>query len=291
VFFFKDKENIYHPLKTYLYDGLDILSDGTSSFLNGAGIDAPLQVDDKSYLQDHLGSASQLLDAVTGNSKARYDYKSYGALEGNPPALKTLLTYTGREDDGTGLYYYRARYYDPEAEIFISQDPLGDAQRYVGGNPLSFTDPLGLEPFNSAYCPLGVVYDTGGNPTCLPILPLFDTGALVRGFLSACGITATESADSAIKFNSARSAHIFRNAVGHVNPVSPRVRMAYTKLFENVASKSANFRPDFPLPNSAKEAGIKAFTQAYKNGKQVWVFVDRQGHIVNAGVNSIGGLR
>jgi uncharacterized protein RhaS with RHS repeats len=42
------------------------------------------------------------------------------------------------------MYYYRARYYDPEAEIFISQDPLGDAQRYVGGNPLSFTDPLGL---------------------------------------------------------------------------------------------------------------------------------------------------
>jgi RHS repeat-associated protein len=198
VFFFKDKENIYHPLKTYLYDGLDILSDGTSSFLNGAGIDAPLQVDDKSYLQDHLGSASQLLDAVTGNSKARYDYKSYGTLEGNPPALKTPLTYTGREDDQTGLLYYRARYYDPEAEIFISQDPLGDAQRYVGGNPLSFTDPLGLEPFNSGYCPLGVVYDTGGNPTCLPILPFFDTGALVRGFLSTCGITATESADSAI---------------------------------------------------------------------------------------------
>jgi RHS repeat-associated protein len=54
------------------------------------------------------------------------------------------LTYTGREDDQTGLLYYRARYYDPEAEIFISQDPLGDAQRYVGGNPLSFTDPLGL---------------------------------------------------------------------------------------------------------------------------------------------------
>jgi RHS repeat-associated protein len=54
------------------------------------------------------------------------------------------LTYTGREDDQTGLLYYRTRYYDPEAEIFISQDPLGDAQRYVGGNPLSFTDPLGL---------------------------------------------------------------------------------------------------------------------------------------------------
>jgi hypothetical protein len=40
--------------------------------------------------------------------------------------------------------YYRARYYDPELEVFISQDPMGDAQRYVGGNPVRFTDPLGL---------------------------------------------------------------------------------------------------------------------------------------------------
>ncbi len=31
----------------------------------------------------------------------------------------------GREDDGTGLYYYRARYYVPVPGWFISEDPLG----------------------------------------------------------------------------------------------------------------------------------------------------------------------
>lgn len=122
----------------------------TSSF-PFLGIDQPLQLDtslgSQSYLQDHLGSTSQLVDSLNGNSKARYDYKSYGQLEGNGnnPQTSNPFTYTGREDDGTGLLYYRARYYDPELEVFISQDPLGDAQRYVGENPLRFVDPLGLK--------------------------------------------------------------------------------------------------------------------------------------------------
>lgn len=37
------------------------------------------------------------------------------------------LKYTGREDDGTGLYYYRARYYDPAIGRFVSEDPIGFA--------------------------------------------------------------------------------------------------------------------------------------------------------------------
>ena len=100
-----------------------------------------------SYLQDHLGSTSQLLDTLNASRKARYDYTSYGKLEGGErnPLAANPFTYTGREDDGTGLMYYRARYYDPQLEVFISQDPLGDAQRYVGGNPLIYTDPLGLK--------------------------------------------------------------------------------------------------------------------------------------------------
>lgn len=87
-----------------------------------------------------------------------YDYTSYGKLEGNGSNLPAAnpFTYTGREDDGTGLLYYRARYYDPELEVFISQDPLGDKQRYVGGNPLSFNDPLGLEA-GYAYGPDGTM--------------------------------------------------------------------------------------------------------------------------------------
>jgi RHS repeat-associated protein len=138
-------------LKTYFLNGLDVLSDGTAKFLHGAGIDQPLQVDSgtlsASYLQDRLGSTSQLVDSANGSVKTRYDYKSYGKLEGHlaNPQPANPFTYTAREDDGTGLMYYRARYYDPELEAFVSQDPLGQAQRYVGGNPLGAVDPLGLK--------------------------------------------------------------------------------------------------------------------------------------------------
>ena len=58
--------------------------------------------------------------------------------------------FTGREwDSQLELYYYRARFYDPIAGRFISQDPIrfaaGDTNlyRYVGNNPLDFTDPSG----------------------------------------------------------------------------------------------------------------------------------------------------
>ncbi|MFN9200140.1 MAG: RHS repeat-associated core domain-containing protein, partial [Planctomycetaceae bacterium] len=49
------------------------------------------------------------------------------------------FAYTGREwDPAAGLYFYRARWYDPRADRFLSEDPLGFAagdvnlNRYVG---------------------------------------------------------------------------------------------------------------------------------------------------------------
>jgi RHS repeat-associated protein len=59
--------------------------------------------------------------------------------------------YTARENDGTGLYYYRARYYMPSCGRFISEDPIGtqggiNLYGYVGGDPINATDPMGLKP-------------------------------------------------------------------------------------------------------------------------------------------------
>ena len=60
------------------------------------------------------------------------------------------LEYTGRENDGTGIYFYRSRYYDPVLKRFISEDPIGlaggqNVYSYVGGAPIGSIDPLGLE--------------------------------------------------------------------------------------------------------------------------------------------------
>ena len=65
--------------------------------------------------------------------------------------FQNRYAFTGRErDEDLGLYYYRARYYDPAEGRFVGADPLlfaaGDVNlyRYVGNSPALFTDPSGL---------------------------------------------------------------------------------------------------------------------------------------------------
>ncbi|MFN7768883.1 MAG: RHS repeat-associated core domain-containing protein, partial [Planctomycetaceae bacterium] len=62
------------------------------------------------------------------------------------------FAYTGREwDPAAGLYFYRARWYDPRAGRFLSDDPIGFAagdvnlSRYVGNGATSWVDPSGME--------------------------------------------------------------------------------------------------------------------------------------------------
>lgn len=64
------------------------------------------------------------------------------------------MQFTGRENDGTGLHYYRARYYDPTFGRFVSEDPLGfragpNFYAYVGNDPINRIDPFGLDWLNN----------------------------------------------------------------------------------------------------------------------------------------------
>jgi RHS repeat-associated protein len=77
-------------------------------------------------------------------------YDAFGSIQsGN--TLSQPYAFTGREYDAeTGLYYYRARYYDPQVGRFISRDPLGfgggdvNVYAYVKNRPTVLRDPLGL---------------------------------------------------------------------------------------------------------------------------------------------------
>jgi len=69
-----------------------------------------------------------------------FTYSAYGetAVAGEQPA--DSLGYTAREDDGTGLYFYRARHYDPVLKRFVQplDFALGDAcQRPFSSKNLS----------------------------------------------------------------------------------------------------------------------------------------------------------
>jgi RHS repeat-associated protein len=144
----------------YTYDGPNILLeyDGQnnikSSYLHNLAIDDPLAVEQGGkvyyYQKDALGSVVALTNE-SGQIVQSYEYDSFGKLINQTGSIRNPFTYTGREyDEETALYYYRARYYDPKADRFLTRDPIGFAggdanlYRYVDNNPLNWTDSFGL---------------------------------------------------------------------------------------------------------------------------------------------------
>jgi len=143
----------------YLYDGLDIIQEiengiVSANYIRNLNIDEPLariQSDGtvRYYQQDALGSVIALLDE-NGEEKTQYSYDPYGNVEILGELSDNPFQYTGRENDGTGLYYYRARYYSPELQRFVSEDRIGlrgqdvNLFRYVFNQPTNNNDPLGL---------------------------------------------------------------------------------------------------------------------------------------------------
>jgi RHS repeat-associated protein len=153
----------------YLYDGMDIVQEiengvPTVNYIRTMNIDEPLMriaADNtvRYYHTDALGSVIALSDA-TGAVKTRYAYDAFGNVAITGEASDNVFQYTGRENDNTGLYYYRARYYSPELQRFISQDPIRfkggiNWYSYVGNNPLNKRDPRGLYDIDDAWEDLG----------------------------------------------------------------------------------------------------------------------------------------
>lgn len=117
----------------YVY-GLDLISQ-----TDGSGNQAY-------FLNDGLGSTTGLSDG-SGAVIGEYTYDVFGAVR-TQTGSATEWSYTGEQNDPTGLEYLRARYYDASTGRFVSRDPLPLLQRYayVGGNPANLMDPDGLWP-------------------------------------------------------------------------------------------------------------------------------------------------
>jgi RHS repeat-associated protein len=143
----------------FLYDGLNPvqeLSGGvpTANLLTGLAIDEYFARTDASgsrhFLADALGSSMALSDA-SGVLNSEYTYEPYGVTTLSSSVDGNSFAFTGRENDGTGLYYFRARYFDPRLQRFLTEDPLGVTVEsptlygYVGNAPTAWRDPLGLQ--------------------------------------------------------------------------------------------------------------------------------------------------
>jgi RHS repeat-associated protein len=143
---------------SFLFDGANTVQElsgtaVTANILTG-GLDESFQRSDTNGtvvgLEDALGSTIALVDS-SGTIKTTYSYDPFGNTTTAGAASSNPAQYTGRENEGNGLYFYRARYYSPLLGRFINEDPLGfqggnvDLYGYAFDNPLNWIDPSGLD--------------------------------------------------------------------------------------------------------------------------------------------------
>lgn len=137
-------------------------SDGTKTYyVYGQGLIGEENAGQyRSYHYDLRGSTIALTDEQ-GEIIDRYWYGPYGELVKHEGSANTQFLYNGRDGvmtDHNGLYYMRARYYNPDVKRFVNRDILpGSIENgqtmnrfaYLNGQVISKVDPFGLSPMDS----------------------------------------------------------------------------------------------------------------------------------------------
>lgn len=218
----------------FVYDGDQAVGEqvngSTTSQLTGLAIDEHIArysgQDQLVYLTDALGSIIAQTKA-DGTFQNRYGYSPYGQVSSDADDKGNPHQYTGRENDRTGLYYYRARYYMPSCGRFISEDPIGtkgglNVYGYVNGDPVSMIDPSGELGIIGAVAGFGIdvalqLASNGGNWSCISW-----TQAGIAGALGAVGGGAIAGA-----FRHSVSGKKWADAAQNWSSVSRRYRRAH----------------------------------------------------------------
>ena len=166
----------------YLYDEARIVEEQDSlnttqaTYVYGNYIDEVLTMDRSGHSYYYHQNALWSVEAITNNIAIpveRYAYDAYGLVTvtdgaGNPvpanawgtphSAISNPYLFTGRQlEEETGLYFYRARYYDSVKGRFVSRDSLEkegvvNLYEYAKSNPIRWQDPTGNDPDDEACC-------------------------------------------------------------------------------------------------------------------------------------------
>lgn len=258
-----DYANLNDTVKTYsrmyVYDGENIISEHNaqgevlityshdprnwdlilSAKVTNAGVSAKVATSPGVYqfLRDNSGSVVAIVNS-SGSILQKYTYRTFGEISSittesgidvsAQPIFRSLYTFSGREfDEESGLYYMRARYYDPKVGRFIQEDPFAGKRTYplsvvnrytyANNSPVNFVDPSGAYPVTtittgagsnggSAGGDSGSVYNRGApigystSPTTTTIIgsylpprgkdtdPVFDAPTTISVSLSVSGI-------------------------------------------------------------------------------------------------------
>ena len=134
---------------------LDSAGNLVSRFVYGTGINVPDYIvrGGQTYrlITDHLGSVRLVVDVATGAVVQRLDYDGWGRVTlDTSPGWQPFGFAGGLYHPLTGLVRFGARDYDAAVGRWTTKDPLGfgagpNFYAYVSGNPITRTDPLGLE--------------------------------------------------------------------------------------------------------------------------------------------------
>jgi RHS repeat-associated protein len=151
-------KNILGSNTNFLFDGVNSVQEviggtNTANSLTG-GIDEVFQRTDstgaRNFLTDALGSTLALTDSA-GAVQTSYTFEPFGTTTTSGASSTNSFAYTGRELDAgnLNLYFYRARYYNPQIGRFVSEDPIGfnggaNFYAYAGEDPINNSDPSGL---------------------------------------------------------------------------------------------------------------------------------------------------
>ena len=128
--------------------------------------------EDYYYLSNGHGDIVQMVDK-TGAVVNSYTYDEWGNISQQKETVANSFKYAGQMYDAeTGLYYLKARYYDPTQGRFLNEDfyegqitnPLSlNIYTYVKNNPLLYIDPTGHRDEMGA--------SGGGGPMSMNIRP------------------------------------------------------------------------------------------------------------------------
>src|SRR4029079_18326119 len=113
----------------FLYDSQNPVKEivggtATANILTGLEIDEyfvrTTSAGTSQFVTDALGSTVALSDA-SGTVQTTYTYNGFGSATTSGASSDNSFQFTGRENDETGYYYYRARYYSPALQRFVSE--------------------------------------------------------------------------------------------------------------------------------------------------------------------------
>jgi RHS repeat-associated protein len=173
-----------------------------------------------------------------GQGLGRNNYALYGKDTASEGIATVPYKFTDKEQDDTGLYYFGARFYDPEVGRFISVDPARDGVNWYGycnANPVRYIDPDGKfvkEAWKFIQDNGDAIVDMGTGALEILISDLMDGGTGVAVVLTDGGALVVVPAEQAV--STALKAH---GAFMMANAAS-RLKMSST-------SNNTNAEPQF----------------------------------------------